>query len=142
MATPRIDIRPKVRAAIVSHFVANAAHAFHAGLGGRFAYGRAVQGWTLPFAVFTIPTVRRVDTFGAQIDHLELRVEILGRTSVQVEELCSACLNLFEGRFYAADGLEPFQLEQSFTIGTTDESEKDLIMWHGGVEMDALIEVT
>lgn len=138
---PRLDTRPLVRAALVAHFAASPEHPLATALEGRFAYGRAVPGWGLPFGIFGIPGVRQAGPFAGQKDDMELRFQFWGRTSVQVEQLCGHCLDLFEGRFFTAPGLEPFQLELIHTPETQEERVQDLIMWRAALEMDALIGV-
>lgn len=141
MSEAFIDMRELMRTAIMARFDAQPEHYLHAALAGRLAYVRAVDGWPLPFGYFAFAALLPDDAFGGQREEAVVRFFFYGTTAAEVERLCNACLDRFDGQTLQADGLEPFTLYRSGSMGTMDAGDGDLAMWVAGVELTGRITV-
>lgn len=133
----RTSVRPKLRAALTAWFAAHADHAFALGVGGRLAYLQAKRSWPKPYAVLDIVAAMPRDTTTERIDAVSLQVMVFGAGSLQVEELASAALELFEGRVISGPGLAPFELSRGEDVPTLPDDDG---VWQAGVQLSGLVE--
>jgi len=140
MAMPRTDVRPMVRKSIVARFNANPMHPFVTGIGGRFAYAKAIQGWALPRAVFFFVDDGVADTFTERVDDVLIQISVWASTAGAAEDLASLAYGLFEGQPLAAAGIAPFRLHRDAPVPTMDESETTTTLWQSGITLAGLVQ--
>jgi hypothetical protein len=129
-----------VRKAIVAHFNANAAHGFYTGIGGRFAYAKAVQSWAYPRAVFFFVDDGVADTWTERGDDLLIQFSVWATTAGAAEDLASLAYGLFEGQEMAAAGILPFRLYRDTPVPTMDESDTTTTLWQSGITLAGLVQ--
>lgn len=140
MALARIDLRPLVRKAIVARFQANPTHGFVTGVGGRFAYASAVQGWAYPRAVFFFVDAQVKDTWTERADDVLVQFSVWAKTAGAAEDLASLAYDLFEEQEMAAAGLIPFRLVRDMPVPTMDESDGTTSLWQSGITLAGLVQ--
>lgn len=137
---PRSDVRPLVRKALVARFNAHQTHAFAAGIGGRFAYAKAVQGWALPYAAFFFVGADPEDSWSERGDEVTIQISVWAKTAGQAEDLASAAFDLFESQTMSLAGIADFELYRSGIVPTMDESDETTVIWQAGIELAGLVQ--
>lgn len=140
MAMMRSDVRPMVIQAVNALFDANPAHAFVTGVGGRFAFNEAVQGWSLPYSVFFVIDDLNKDTFSERLDNVLIQFSVWAKTGVAALKLASLAYGLFEGQEMTADGVEPFRLHRDMPVPLMDESDGTTKLYQAGICLTGLVQ--
>jgi hypothetical protein len=131
-----------VRKAIVAHFNAHPTHGFATGIGGRFAYAKAVQGWAYPRSVFFFVDASPEDTWTERSDDVLIQFSVWATTAGAAEDLASLAYSLFEGQPLVAAGVLPFRLHRDSPVPTMDESDTTTTLWQSGITLAGRVQTT
>ncbi len=140
MPGPLTDARPAICEAIAAHFLANPTHPFVTGTGGRFGFGKAVQGWAYPRAVFFFVDDSPEDTFTERNDDVLIQISVWATTAMAAMGLASYAYSLFENQPLLATGIKPFRLHRDAPVPTMDESDGTATLWQSGITLAGLVQ--
>lgn len=140
MALARIDLRPLVAKAIVARFNANPTHGFFTGVGGRFAFGAAAQGWALPYSVFFFVDASPEDTWTERADDVLVQLSVWAKTASEAMNLASLAYDLFEEQEMVAAGLIPFRLVRDTPVPTMPDPDSTTVLWQSGICLTGIVQ--
>lgn len=142
MTLARIDLRPLIVKAIIARFDANQTHGFVTGVGGRFTFGRAVQGWPLPYSVFFFVDVPDASTWTECAADVLVQFSVWAATSGAAMNLASLAYDLFEEQEMSATGLIPFQLVRDTPVPTLPDPDSTTIIWQSGICLTGMVQAS
>lgn len=140
MAMMRSDVRPMVIQAVNALFDANPAHAFVTGIGGRFAFEDALQGWALPYSVFFVIDDTGKDTFTERLDNVLVQISVWAPTAIAALKLASSAYDLFEMQEMAAPGVVNFRLHRDTPVPLMNESDGTTSLYQAGICLTGLVQ--
>ena len=140
MGITRTDVRPMVIEAVNTLFDANPTHPFVTGIGGRFNFEDAMQGWALPYSVFFVIDDLNKDTFSERLDNVLVQFSVWAKTPVAALKLSSLAYGLFEMQEMTAPGVVPFRLHRDTPVPLMNESDGTTPLFHSGICLTGLVQ--